>query len=356
MEENEILNPNTIIDLETLKNSLTHISKKIILVNSEKYTEDAFDYLLDLIDESESIAFIVNERKIYTQGEYFGGDLWEDSLNYFSKHVIIDDNNEILNRIYAQSAKDSLQWKGEGGIQLYNDYDIKREANTIHIKYNLEAAVDEESVVRVGDKILALTVGENNKLAIAEFEPINITWPTIQMLEYDKGDTEISIPLTIQNKQRLTSLVISASSGVIPSFNWETDTITANIKNNTNVTFYIDYKDGKTLMTESFKQEWGYAYCYGITQITEENFDRFKKGLENKFNNKEITINQTNNTYGWFAYPKNISIEFSDKATGLSGGWEKAGTFMKYNSNIEYQVYKTEQSGLGSVTWKITKK
>ena len=83
-----------LINLEEVQASVQSIDKKIILVDSSKYTDEAFEYLLDIIDESKIIAFIVNERKIYTHGEYFGGDLWEDSLFYFGNFQILDENDE----------------------------------------------------------------------------------------------------------------------------------------------------------------------------------------------------------------------------------------------------------------------
>lgn len=352
MEENT-----HIIGLEEAKTLITKIDKKIILVNSSKYTEEAFEYILDLIDDNESIAFIINERKIYTHGEYFGGDLWEDTLNYFSKYTLLDDNNSITSQLYAQNSKDAIQLKGEGGIEIYSDYDISREANTIHIKYDLDTAIDNSSIVEISGEYLTLSVNDK-KLALAKYDPIKVNLPKLQMIEYDKGNTEISFTLNIDGAERLKTLNISASSNAIPNYNHQNKLLTVTIMNNAKTIIYVDFSDGKLSSTESTTQDWGYAFAYGDEPINENTFDSLKKSsdLENSFKEKTLNISIRDGHFGWFAYPANVELKFTDVENGFSGGWEKYSTFTKYSYGIEYQVYRTEHTGLGKTKWKIVKK
>ena len=311
-----------VITLEELQEANPKINKRIVLVNSSKYTEEAFEYLLDLIDDCEAIAFVINERKIYTHGEYFGGDLWEDSLNYFSKYALLDDNNEISAQIYAQTSKDAIQFKGEGGITLYSDYDIKRDASTIHVNYDLDAAVDKTSVVKVDDNLsLALEV-DGDKIA-------------------------------------LKKLHITASGNSSPKYNISTMSIDVDVKNNTPVTIYVDYQDKNGFsLTESITQEWGYKYAYGSSAnaIYENNINMFLANIENKFSEKTIDIDIKDGQYGWFVYPANIELSFIDVENGMTGGWKKHSIFWMYSQNIRYQVYRTENCGLGKTIWKLTQK
>ncbi len=70
---------------------------------------------------------------------------------------------------------------------------------------------------------------------------------------------------------------------------------------------------------------------------------------------KEITIDQQDDLYAYFACPSDYKIKFIDAENNLIGGWHKYSTFSYYSFNKEYQVYRTEYSGLGKNTWKISK-
>lgn len=345
-----------LITLEELQATVTKINKKIILVNSSKYEEPAFEYLLDIIDESEAIAFIINERKIYTHGEYFGGDLWEDTLNYFNKYTVLNDEDEIVSQIVAQSSKDIIQFKGEGGISLYTDYDIRRDASTMHIKYDLEAAVDQSSIIQVSnDRAIMLDV-KDNKLSLAEYVPLTVTFRSTPMLEYDSGTQTLSIPITINDPSRVKSLSFSASAGVVPMYDINNKVVNVSIPNNTKVTIYADFSDGKVKSTSSTTIDWGYCYAYGTDIIGETNIQNHIKGIANRFSEISFNLDIPESKYGWFAYPANASFEFLDVTNGLRGGWTKHSQFRRYDSGILYQVWCTEQSGLGSTSWKIVKK
>lgn len=352
-------NTGHIITLEELQELNPKINKKIVLVNSSKYTEDAYEHLLDLIDEAESIAFVINERKIYTHGEYFGGDLWEETLNYFSKYVVLNDNNEITSQVYAQTSKDAIQFKGEGGITVYSDYDSNREASTIHVHYDLNAAVDSDSIVNVNDE-LALTLGvENNKVTLKEYRPVIVEIETPQLLEFDSGTREVTLNMTIDGSEKLKTLNITATNGTAVMYDWLTRQIKFTVQNNKNVSIYVDYNDvtGKEY-SRQVDQKWGYAYVYGYVKITEETFDiqANSRGLEDSFKEKTISFSIPEGRYGWVAYPSSTDLVFIDDENGMIGGWRKDSKFTRYSTGIEYQVYRTEQTGLGKTKWRLQEK
>ena len=348
-----------IINLEELKEANPVINKRIILVNSSKYDDEAFEYLLDLIDESEAIAFIINERKIYTHGEYFGGDLWEDSLNYFSKYTVLNENDEITSQVYAQTSKDAIQFKGEGGITLYSDYDIHREASTIHVNYDLDAAVDHTSIVKVNDNLSVVLSVENDKIALKQYEPATLGMVNPPMLEYDNGNTTVTIPLRVDNyeKIKLDTLHVTASGNTIAMPKLTEKIIEVSVFNNTKTYVYADFFDKNNVQyNEQVVQDWGYVYGYGTTPITVENIHDHAKGIENRFSEKVIELDIKDGQYGWVVYPANVDIYFTDVENGLVGGWKKHSKFHMYSQDIEYQVYRTENIGLGKTVWRLKQK
>ena len=311
-----------LINLEDVQQSVQSIDKKIILVDSSKYTDEAFEYLLDIIDESKIIAFIVNERKIYTHGEYFGGDLWEDTLNYFSKYAILNDENKITEQFYANSPKEAVQLKGEGGVTIYSDYDIDRDANTIHIQYDLNAAIDEKSMINVGEKFIKLTK-HGDKLALDFHDNIDIELVKPSLIEYDSGNVETIISMIVTNGQELTKFEISADENALPTFNGLSGNISLLVLNNAVTTVTIVYGDDFITKETSVVQEWGYAFAYGVYGIIDDNFDLYKSSdIENEFHEKTIELDIPENRYGWFAYPANVEIRFIDIDNDIAGGWQ----------------------------------
>ena len=350
-----------IITLEELQEAQPKITKRIVLVNSSKYTEEAFEYLLDLIDESEAIAFVINERKIYTHGEYFGGDLWEDTLNYFSKYTLLNEDNEITSQVYAQTSKDAIQFKGEGGITLYSDYDINRDASTIHVNYDLDAAVDNSSIVKINDGLSLVLEVNNDKIALKEYEAPSIKLHTPPMLEYDSGNTQVTInvDITRYEKIKLTDLRVTASGNSIAEPRLAERKINVMVFNNVKTNVFVDYQDlNRIQYSTSTTQDWGYRYLWGsgANAINLTNQDLFNKSLENTFREKTISLDIKDGQYGWVAYPSSTPLAFIDMENGMMGGWTKYSTFTMYGQGIEYQVYRTENVGLGKTTWKLTQK
>ena len=345
------------ITYEELVASGTKIEKKIILVNSSKYTDEAFDYLLDLANNNESIVFITDKRQIYTHGEYYGGDIWEESLNYFQKFTLSNSSGQVTGSVSAMSSNDVLQIQGEGGIDLTADYDVLNDTNILHINYNLTTAVDHTHLVDIGNGInLSLAVDESNKISIKKYEGINIWFGELSVIEYDSPDAVIGVKVHIKDITKLNTISFTATNGVIPTFDYDTLTVSCVVPKNQNITIYADYIYDGISGTISVDQKWGYGWYAGIMEVNGNTFSALNKKYESEFVDKTVTIKQPVGEYGWFACPKRYNLLFTDIDTGLAGGWQKMSTFTKYSNSIEYQVYRTVNAGLGTVNWKITQK
>ena len=163
--------------------------------------------------------------------------------------------------------------------------------------------------------------------------------------------------MIVTNGQELTKFEISADENALPTFNGLSGNISLLVLNNAVTTVTIVYGDDFITKETSVVQEWGYAFAYGVYGIIDDNFDLYKSSdIENEFHEKTIELDIPENRYGWFAYPANVEIRFIDIDNDIAGGWQKAHTLYKYDSHIKYQVYRTEQTGLGNTKWKITKK
>lgn len=343
------------ITIDELLSSGIDKTKKIITINSSLYVDDAFDYLLELVDENEGIAFITDKKQIYTHGTWFGSDVWSDTLNNFSKFKLVSSNG-IESTINASEVEDYFTIKGEDGIVLKTEKNPLTEKSTIHLKYDVNEAIDENKYVDLGDAgKISLTI-EEDKIAIKKYSAGTVSLEQPLPLEYDTEDTEIDIYVNVSNREKFEFIEVFSDNGYNISYDEQHYIISVTIPTNTDTEIGINYLyDGK-YASRTVTQHWGYGWCFGTTEINEFNFENQHKNIENEFTDKEIEINQRADLYGWFAYPKNVDLSFIDEDSSIAGGWKKYGTFEKYSLGIEYQVYRTSHEGLGRVKWMIEKK
>ena len=344
------------ITLEDLIASEFKVTKKIILVNSSLYTNEAFDYVLERADENESIVFITDQRQLYTHGGWYGGDVFEENLKSFTKILVSDSEENIKGSLLAETANETLDFRGEGGIDLSAEYDILHDKNIVRINYNLNSAVNESAIVELSEDIKLTLRVEDNKIVLKKYDGANVEFENTRILEYDSGTTFIGVKVKIKDPSKLTSIRAYADNNVRASYDASSMSVNAVIPANTDTTLYLDYVYDGISGSTSIKQLWGYGWCYGISEIDSTIFDSAIKNIEKEFKEKTIKISQPVGEYGWIAYPKSTELIFTDADTGIAGGWKKIGTFIKYSKNIEYQTYRTVNAGLGTVNWRITKK
>lgn len=341
------------ITLEELILSETKITKRIVVINSSQYTDEAFDYLLSLVDENESIAFISDQKQIYTLGTWYGGDLWEDKLKFFSKIILNNEYKNIINTINASDANDIIEIKGENGIELYSDYDMLKDVNVMHLKYDISQALNNEVLNLNSNKIVLKN--ENGKITLSNVNENAITINELNILEYDTNINNISLNINVEDNEKLKYLKVFNENNEEQEY-VNVSNIIIPIQINENLKLIILYEYDNQIDTKQLEQKWGYGWTYGITIITEQNFIDENKQIENDFVEKTIEIYQPLGEYAWFAYPSKYELNFIDCDSGLVGGWQKMHKFKMYSKNIEYQTYRTTNAGLGKIKWKITKK
>ena len=329
------------------------IDKKYVLINSSMYTDEAFDYLLSLADSVGAIVFVSDRRKIYAMGEYFGGDLWHESLYYFSE-IELSQGDTITGTITTDRPLDTLRFKGHHGITLnVEEYDEKQ---YISIGYDVKATVDESTFSIEPESLYQLKVNDEGRISMQKFTPIKL-WlesDTPDKAERDSGYKPKEYFIQYTGTNTPTNIEVNVNKLIRI---YRTDTgFTCMIPENTDATFTVTYLDGEEEKTYTKDFTWHLACVYGTDEINSETFYNFERHLIDDELTFTVNIDQGNNNYGWFACPAEYKITFTDDVTKMSGGWEKVGTETFYYNNIPYNIYRTENEGLGNVDWIITLK
>lgn len=366
------------------------INKKFLMVDSRVYRTEAFEYILQLADIAGSLVFVWDTKKIWANGKYFGGDIFEADLQYFTYLHTYDENGWPTGVTTANEARDRLYIKGQthvlpkaiynevnGNNELIIDYDLKAAVNDevfeldMNAEYNLEV-VDNQITM---NKYIPLSLAVINDPPMKEFDTGAITDLEIYVKAYgtrksiiqfytddDPDKPEDFTPLTVTESVEncITSIQVGPNPGIM-----------CDIPENTKVIFTFRGDDGKrTAMTQT-AQEWGYGVWYGARDFGEDNtFDMNK--FDDEFNKyvittngsnigRTITIDQAATENGVFICPSIFNVTFTDTSTNLQGGWYPYadGTsdinLKKYKApnNQLYTVYVTDNVGLGRVTWQI---
>ena len=361
------------ISLEELKDFT--INKKFIMVDSRAYYKDAFEYILFLADKVGSIVFVYDTKKIYANGRYFGGDIFEADLIYFSE-LVAESSKYGSSSLSAIKAKDTLILTGEDYLEIRAI--SENDENKLVFKYHLDDAID-KSVFKFNTNAEYNLSFKNNKLSINEYIPLSISISNQKYAEFDSNnltDIEFNIELNGTNVsdvfnpeigkyelEILPSEITSDTSNVL--YNAEDRKIRINnIPKNTDVQVKITANDGhgKPDVIAYGYQKWGYGIHYGALNSVEilnieDNIDKLSSYviLQNDEINNEIEIIQDEMLYGVFICPENINIKFLDIQSNLFGGWHPRKLIKLYKGEREtnYIVYMTDNFGIGRVNWSI---
>ena len=344
--------------IDEVKQNPPAINRKFILINSSLYTNEAFEYILELVNETDSILFIRDTKKIYTHGEYFGGDLWEDSLFYFGNFQILNDADEVKVSIEAEEQKETLKLKG------INNLDISAEENyidgikykTIVFNYDISNVVD-TTPFTVDDPTAEYKLEiKDSKIHVNKYIPIRVEVPNIELpvLEYNNAHTTVNIPINVFGTDTNKNIFVSSSTGESVRYDEENSKIILDVTNSVSDNdILIVYSDSRTQGSLTLKQKFSFACVFGQTEPSNSNFNTISRYVCDDKIDGEITIEIDRGNYGWFACPENFNPIFIDKESNLSGGWTPVKKALFYVRNIKYTIYRTENSGLGHTKWII---
>lgn len=355
-----------LINKQNLIDSGFHINKKFVMIDSTKYTPEAFEYILGLADECGTIVFVSDSKKIWAKGKYFGGDIFQTDLLYFTEFAAIDgDGNKTSTS--AHHPKSKLTFKTDGHLNATAVYKEETGENEINFNYDLDGAVNNEEFQIDAKSFYSLNVIDG-QIKMNKYTPLSVSLQKLNLLEYDSGEKMLNISVNISGGNGLKLFEVSTKTAlpeepqIIVEEATSSQNIVAIIPENVDVLFTAVCSDSRMQTSGSTVQQWGYACYYGKELnpeliIKEDIFAAdFNKYIILDNPSKTIIIEQNGEEYGYFICPAKYPVEFVDESTNLTGGWIKIGTFSNYSFDEIYNIYRTEQVGLGYMKWKVVKK
>ena len=328
------------------------IEKKFVRIDSNRYTEEAYEYVKQLIDAERAILFDRSTHRIWTLGEWFGGDVFKENLLYYSRLKVIDLDDELLSEVEAISPESTLAYRGKNGININVSHD---EENSQDI---LEFDFDVYNLVRYkpGSKY-SLYIDDEGKIDIQEYHE-----PNINIIKQDYNPNNITIDLEFE------------IDSVIPFKEWKNFNINTEncelvnvddnnqiIKININPDNYVNdipeivkitYDDGYTKKTITFNGIFN-IYCY-YGNYDQDNFDYIELGnyiIEDNKIDYIFQINQGDYYYGYYRCPIKYDPLFIDNRRYSQGAWREG--FNSTINGITYKTYITDNPGLGNNEWKV---
>lgn len=343
----DINNKISIEDLQGIQ-----ITKKFVKIDSSKYTEEAFNYILQLIDQEQSILFDEYTNRIYTLGNYYGGDTLKEKLLYYSHVLSIDIDNQVIDEISAKENEGSLAFRGTDGI-IINTSSTENH-DVIDIKYDLKSKLSNDTI-NINDKDYTLSIGDDNKLGISEYVKPNL-FIDCSSLYYDDYDTDLidkEFNLILDSSVKFENFNEFQITGIdceVLSYNDSNIMIRFNHNQNANVLF--KYDDGITSGEINIPIIWQLKCYVGITDKYDIWNTTFSYNISDFNIENEFEINQTEDEmYGFFKCPETYHPMFIDMKRNIQGAWRQM--YYEYINNTRYIVYLTDNTGLGLVTWKV---
>lgn len=343
----DINNKISIDDLQGIQ-----ITKKFVKIDSSKYTEEAFNYILQLIDQEQSILFDEYTNRIYTLGNYYGGDTLKENLLYYSHILSIDINDQLIDEITAKVNSSALAFRGNDGIIINTsstqDYDV------IDIRYDLKSKLSNDTI-SINSKDYTLSIGNDDKLGISEYIKPKLLIDD-SSLYYDDYNTDVidkQFTLEIESSVKLEDFKEYEISGVdCEVLSYNDSSILVRIQHNKDANVLFKYDDGITNDEITVPIKWQLKCYYGIT----DRYDIWQTissyNISDSIIDNEFEINQTEDEmYGYFKCPEGYHPMFIDKKRNIQGAWHQL--YYEYINNTKYVVYLTDNNGLGIVTWKV---
>ena len=165
------------------------IVKKFVRIDSDNYTEEAYDYIKELIDAEHAILFDRSTHRIWTLGEWFGGDVFKENLLYYSNLKVINLDNEILSEIEALSPESTLAYKPTDKIKI----NAKKEDDKDVLEFDIDVY---NLIKKQPTNRYYLFVDEDGKIGIKEYYI-----PKIELIKQDHipSQTTVTCQLNIDS-------------------------------------------------------------------------------------------------------------------------------------------------------------
>lgn len=324
------------------------LDKKLVTLNSEHYTPEAFEYIKTKVYENESILFDTYNHLIWTLGNRFGSDILKNDLLYYSTIKSIDDNG-LINELEAIGPEQILSFKQHNGLKISLNRDNSQDI--IDFELQLNEIIRSDSLDRY-----FLYIDENNKIGIKVYkEPII----SVSTIEYT-GQEDIELNYIIDSTIPIENWKLFEVSGVnceIINVDKENSKIQIRINpenyiNDIDEKIIIKYNDGYIIDEYSLDHIFK-TYCYYGCYRTDtlEYVELGKYEIDNGSIEHIFDIDQQNRYYAYYRCPKKHKVIFVDNIRHMEGAWQKE--FNVVINTKTYKTYLTQHPGLGNIQWKV---
>lgn len=332
------------------------INRKFLLVNSSFYTDEAFDYILSLINQTDAIAFICDRQLIYTHGEFYGGNVWGADLLYYKTFQFLNaDSGTIIGDVTPNGMADTLRISLPDSVKVSIVEEFVDGKLIKNVKFDIKAVAEVDNTPWTIDDPTAIFNLEytDNKISVKKYIPVRVDIkPNNPIVEYDHADLErISFDLNLAGTE--LNKVVTVTSSPEETVTIVNDTVFSTINTNDDIRYLIVYSDGRTQGAVEYIQKFGYRVCWSNSEINENNFFSLNKELRHTGVRCSFTLDCNTGEYCWFACPSEYIPLFRDEYSSIIGGWRRVGTFTIYSLGIEYTVWRTENSGFGKTRWTV---
>ena len=338
----------TISDIQGLE-----ITKKFVSIDSSKYAIDAFNMILGLVDSERAILFDKATNRIYTLGDYYGGDTLKENLHYFSKVLNINDEGEIISSFESLKNEDSITFYGTQGI----DIEFK-DNNVIKLSLKLNDIIEEYKGNKTKDTEYYININNNNKLEINKQEPFSINIDDVS-IKYNRLDNVlVEIPFTVSDSSNVDDLEkfkVIVENGTLENVDSENNKIKVMTMNKSlDPKITIEYSNGIIDDTKTIYVHWSFECYYGIYDGYFNEYGKFYINNVEQFNN-DITIRQGSQEYAYILCPSFFEPIFIDIKRNIQGAWHKI-KMTETKNGLLYNIYLTDNENLGTNNWHITNK
>ena len=197
--------PNTKITKEELANLV--IEKKFVKMYSSRYTDEAIQYIHELVDRERAILWDGDTRRIWTLGEFYGGDVFLEELKFYSTLRTLDGYNQLVNELEALGPEQTLAYKGSNYINVRLNRDDVEKQDVVEISLDLYNMINTSA-----DGKFSLYINKDGKIDIHEYVE-----PKIELDKQDHilGQEYIELPFYVESTVPLkdwTKFIVEAEN------------------------------------------------------------------------------------------------------------------------------------------------
>jgi len=338
-------------DLRDLK-----IIKKFVSINSSRYTDEAYQYIRSLVDDEHAILFDADTNRIWTLGQFYGGDTLKENLHYWNSVLSINLDGSTIDEIICSANDSALKILPRDGVSIQF-----LDGSTISIGYDLKSRVDQTPVKFKDGNEYYISMSSDSVIGLGEY-----SYPGIEIdlkyLDATEKDENNKIEKTIKFRttgdvdfSNWTDFNVISLDAIVKSINASKREFTVEFEAGVDCTLQVTCNDGihetHQLIEISFCDKYRYG-LYDEIEFVESGIDWI--ALSDGHFSVDLDIDQEDWRLMKHAYvmiPHSYNILFFDRENRIQGAWHRIDNMTI--DDVVYAVWITDNYGLGLMKWGI---